>query len=88
MEAVQRNFEKRRLLQAYNLFVQLVCKEVRQGDLQGTRSFIVMDIVHSMVRIVNKDKPSMFVLIYTNIMYTNIMYTNIMYTNIMYTNIM
>lgn len=58
VEAVHRSSEKRRLLLAYNLFVQLVCREVREEGLEGSRSFIVMDVVHTMVRIVSKDKKS------------------------------
>ena len=48
---MHRSFEKRRLLVAYNLFVRLVCKEVEDGGLKAMRSFIIMDIVSTIVRV-------------------------------------
>ena len=49
-----RSFEKRRYLLAYHLFVKLVCREL-EIDLENTRSFIIMDIVHTVVRILSQE---------------------------------
>ena len=53
IESTHRPFEKRRLLLAYSLFVSLVCKELQDG-LEGTQPFVVMDTVHTIVRILTK----------------------------------
>lgn len=50
IESTHRVFEKRRHLLAYHLFVKLVCRELKD-DLENTRSFIIMDIVNTVVRI-------------------------------------
>ena len=55
IEATHRLFEKRRLLLAYNLFVQMVCKELEEGGLELMRSFVVMDVIHTLVRILCND---------------------------------
>ena len=54
IEATHRSFEKRRLLLAYNLFVQMLCKELEEGGLQGVKSFIIMDVIHTLVRILSE----------------------------------
>jgi len=41
------------LFLAYSLFVSLVCKELQDG-LEGTQPFVVMDTVHTIVRILTK----------------------------------
>ncbi len=41
---------------AYNLFVRMVCKELEEGGLELMRSFIVMDVIHTLVRILSKDE--------------------------------
>lgn len=52
IQSTHRSFEKRRYLLAYHLFVKLVCQEL-SSDLDNTRSFIVMDIIHTIVRILS-----------------------------------
>ena len=53
IESTHRPFEKRRLFLAYCLFVSLICKELRDG-LEGTQPFVVMDTIHTVVRILTK----------------------------------
>ena len=52
IQTTHRSFEKRRYLLAYHLFVKLVCREL-ESDLENTRSFIIMDIVATIVRILS-----------------------------------
>ena len=52
IQTTHRSFEKRRYLLAYHLFVKLVCQELT-SKLDNTRSFIIMDIVHTIVRILS-----------------------------------
>ena len=53
--STHRIFERKRLFLAYSLFVNLVCQELKTG-LAGTVRFVVMDIVHSVIRIINNHK--------------------------------
>ena len=43
---------------AYNLFVQLISKELRTGGLESIRSFVIMDVVFAVIRIISKAKKS------------------------------
>lgn len=52
IQNTHRQFEKRRYLLGYHLFVKLVCQEFGCG-LDDTRSFIVMDIIHTLIRILS-----------------------------------
>lgn len=56
IEATHRPFEKRHLLLAYDLFVRLVCRELDDGGLETTRSFIVMDVIYTLVRVLSSDE--------------------------------
>jgi len=58
IETTHRSFEKRRLLVAYNLFVQLISKELKAGGLEAIRSFVVMDVVFTIIRIISNLKKS------------------------------
>ena len=49
MEMTHRPFRRRQLLQSYALFVSLVSDQLGQG-LGDVTSFVVMDIVHTLVR--------------------------------------
>lgn len=52
IDSTHRCFVKRRLLLSYNLFVKLVCRELRDG-LDETQPFVVMDIVHTLSRVIS-----------------------------------
>ena len=54
METTHRSFRRRQLLQLYALFVELVCQELGEG-LGGVTSFVVMDIVYAMVRLLSRE---------------------------------
>ncbi len=41
---------------AYNLFVQLISKELKAGGLNSITSFVVMDVIFTVTRIINKAK--------------------------------
>ena len=55
MLSTHRLFEQKRLFLAYSLFVNLVCQELKTG-LADTVRFVVMDIVYSIIRIINMHK--------------------------------
>ena len=38
---------------AYNLFVRMICKELEEKELELIRSFIIMDVIHTLVRILS-----------------------------------
>ncbi len=63
IETTHRFFEKRRFLLAYNLFVQLVSKEIQDEGLQGMRSFVTMDVIHTIVRILSKGNSKIYLLL-------------------------
>ena len=56
IDSTHRLFIKRRLLLSYNLFIKLVCRELQDG-LDKTQPFIVMDIVHTMSRVISNIVP-------------------------------
>lgn len=53
METTHRSFRWRQLLQSYALFVVLVSQELGEG-LEGITPFVIMDIIHTMVRILSR----------------------------------
>ena len=56
IDSTHRWFIKRRLLLAYNLFVKLVCRELHDG-LDKTQPFVVMDIIHTISRVISNVVP-------------------------------
>lgn len=58
METTHRLFKRRQLMQSYALFVSLVSDELDTG-LEGIVPFVVMDIVHTVVRLLNNEKKKM-----------------------------
>ena len=58
METTHRPFRRRQLLQSYALFVSLVSRELGQG-LEGITPFVVMDIIHTIVRVLSREAQGM-----------------------------
>ena len=58
METTHRPFRRRRLLQAYALFVGLVSDQLGQG-LGDVTPFVVMDIIHTIVRVLGHEAKKM-----------------------------
>ena len=58
METTHRPFRRRQLLQSYALFVNLVSDQLEQG-LDGVTSFVVMDIIHTVIRLLEHEAEKM-----------------------------
>ena len=58
METTHRPFRQRQLLQSYALFVNLVSDQLGQG-LDGVASFVVMDIIHTVIRLLAHEAEEM-----------------------------
>ena len=52
IDSTHRWFIKRKLLLAYNLFVKLVCRELKDG-FDNTLPFLVMDVIHTVSRVIS-----------------------------------
>ena len=55
METTHRPFIRRRLLQSYALFVSFISDQLA-GGLEGATPFVVMDIIHTVIRLLNHEK--------------------------------
>ena len=58
METTHRPFRRRQLLQSYALFVNLVSEQLGK-ELEEVTPFIVMDIIHTIVRLLNHEMKRM-----------------------------
>ncbi len=55
--STHRLFQRKYILLSHSLFVRLVCQELKTG-LGGSLSYVVMDIIYSMVRILDSHTVS------------------------------
>ena len=54
IESTHRVFRKRQLLVAYSLFVSMLCEELTGAGLEGMDAFVIMDTIHTMLRVLRK----------------------------------
>ena len=54
IKSTHRVFRKRQLLVAYSCFVSMLCEELVEAGLEGMEAFVVMDTVHTLLRVLRK----------------------------------
>eukprot|EP00731_Ephydatia_muelleri_P031937 Em0023g444a len=54
IESTHRVFRKRQLLVAYSFFVSMLCEELTGAGLEGMDAFVVMDTIHTMLRVLRR----------------------------------